>query len=123
MRSTASSRRLPAILLPALLPALLAALLAACAGTGPVSAPVPTTGAPPYLCPDGSRVTVRFDPDTDQTDLWVGRVEHRLAAVPDPIGGVLYQDSDYQLRRGPTDATALITDRSTTLRQSCVRVR
>ena len=100
---------------------LLTCLLAACAGAGPASAPVPTSGQPPYRCPDGSRVTVRFDPATERTDLWIGRAEHHLAAVPDPNGGVLYQDPDYQLRRGATDATVIVTDRSTTLPQTCVR--
>ncbi len=106
-------------LLLAGLPALSA--LGGCAGGGP---PVPpqASDAPHFACPDGRSFVAQFDPNTQQTDLWLsGDRVHRLDPVPDPLGGVLYQDADYQLRPGPNDASKALTDRSTTQRQACIR--
>ena len=106
-------------LLLAGLPALSA--LGGCAGGRP---PVPpqASDAPHFTCPDGRSFVAQFDPTTQQTDLWLsGDRVHRLDPVPDPLGGVLYQDADYQLRPGPNDATRTLTDRSTTQRQACTR--
>ncbi len=100
----------------------LAALLGGCGGPGLPPVPVQASDAPRYACPDGSSFTTQFDPTTQQTDLWLnGGAPHRLDPVPDPLGGVLYQDADYQLRPGATDASKALTDRSTTQRQACSR--
>jgi len=100
----------------------LSLLLAGCAGSGRLPPPVETAGNPRYACPDGRGFTKQFDQTTQQTDLFIaGGSAHRLGPVPDPIGGVLYQDADYQLRPGPTDQTAALTDRSTLTRQVCTR--
>lgn len=94
--------------------------LAACAGTPP--APVPVAGAPRYMCPDGSSFTTSVDPGTHVTFLFLnGHATQTLQPVPDPMGGVLVQNADYQLRPGSSDATSFLTDRSTTVRQACTR--
>ncbi len=111
----ARARRIP------LLPASLAAafLLGGCAAGRPPP-PAQAADAPRYSCPDGRSFVVQFDPTTQQTDLWLsGEGLHRLDPVPDPLGGVLYQDSFYQLRPGASDASKALTDRSTTRREAC----
>ena len=104
----------------ALLPAL---LLAGCAAGTALPPPRQVAGAPRYTCPDGRSFATQFDTVTHQTDLFLsaGGGGHRLDPVPDPNGGLLYQDADYQLRPGPTDASDALTDRSTTGRQVCKR--
>lgn len=100
---------------------LLGCLLSGCAGGPPVPPPPKQqAGSPRYLCPDGSSFTKQFDTDTHQTDLFLsGHGAHRLDPVPDPDGGALAQDADFQLRPGATDDAAILTDRSTTARQTC----
>ena len=96
--------------------------LGGCAGGGSPPVPPQTSDAPHFSCPDGRSFVTQFDPNTQQTDLWLSDGGlHRLAPVPDPLGGVLYQDSGYQLRPGATDASKALTDRSTTRRETCVR--
>ena len=105
---------------------LLAALsaLGGCAGGGAPPPPPQASDAPHYGCPDGRSFVAQFDPNTQQTDLWLsGDRAHRLDPVPDPLGGVLYQDADYQLRPGLNDASKTLTDRSTTQRQACTRMQ
>lgn len=100
----------------------LAALLAGCAGPRLPPPPVQVSGSPHYACPNGSGFAKQFDPDTHQLDLFLtGGAAHRLDPVPDPMGGVLYEDADYQLRPSASDVTAALTDRSTTARQNCTR--
>ena len=100
----------------------LAALLGGCAGDELPPPPVQAADAPHYRCPDGRSFVTQFDPNTHQTDLWLGGGGlHRLDPVPDPLGGVLYQDADYQLRPGATDASKALTDRSTIQREACTR--
>ncbi len=107
-----------------LLLATLPAALAGCAGDRLPPAPVQASDAPHYACPDGRSFVTQFDPTTHQTDLWLGGDRlHRLDPVPDPLGGVLYQDADYQLRPGASDASKALTDRSTTQRQACTRTQ
>ncbi len=105
-----------------LLPACLAALLlGGCAGDSPPP-PAQASNAPHYGCPDGRSFVAQFDPTTQQTDLWLsGGGLHRLDPVPDPLGGLLYQDASYQLRSGASDTSKVLTDRSTTQRQACTR--
>ena len=109
----------PLALALALGPAL---LLSGCAGGGALPPPRQIAGSPHYSCPDGRGFTTQFDTVTHQTDLFLaGGGARRLDPVPDPNGGLLYQDADYQLRPGPTDASDALTDRSTTSRQICTR--
>ena len=103
-----------------LAPALLAA---GCTG-GPAGPPPPVqrAGSPTYRCPGGLSFTRQFDPVTHQTDLFLaGGTAHRLDPVPDPLGGVVYQDADYQLRPTASDRMFALTDRSTTTRTDCTR--
>ena len=96
--------------------------LGGCAGGGPPPVPPQASDAPHFACPDGRSFVAQFDPNTQQTDLWLsGGGLHRLDPVPDPLGGVLYQDADFQLRPGVNDASKALTDRSTTQRQACIR--
>ena len=95
-------------------------LVAGCAAAGPPP-PVQRPGSPVYRCPDGARFTQQFDTTTHETDLFLGGTVHRLDPVPDPLGGVVYQDADYQLRPTRSDQVFALTDRSTTARQDCAR--
>ena len=96
-------------------------LVVGCAASGPPP-PIQRAGSPVYRCADGQSFTQQFDTTTHQTDLFLsGGAVHRLDPVPDPLGGVLYQDADYQLRPTPSDRAFALTDRSTTLRKDCTR--
>ena len=98
-------------------------LAAGCAG-GPAEPPPPVqrVGSPTYRCPGGPSFTQQFDPVTHQIDLFLaGGAVHRLDPVPDPLGGVVYQDADYQLRPTASDRVFALTDRSTTARTDCTR--
>ena len=102
-----------------LVPALLVAGCSA-AGNGQPP-PVQRADSPVYRCPDGRRFTQQFDTTTHQTDLFLDGTARRLDPVPDPLGGVVYQDADYQLRPTRADQVFALTDRSTTTRQDCTR--
>ncbi len=96
-------------------------LAAGCAG-GPAGPPAPVqrAGSPTYRCPGGPSFTQQFDPVTHQIDLFLAAgAVHRLDPVPDPLGGVVYQDADYQLRPTASDRMFALTDRSTTARTDC----
>ena len=107
---------------PALACLTLVSLLAGCAGNDAPPPPKQVVGAPRDVCPDGRSFTMQPDPATRQTDLFLtGTVAHRLDPVPDPNGGTLFQDADFQIRSTGADAFEALTDRSTTLRQTCSR--
>ncbi|MCQ8277277.1 hypothetical protein NFI95_02280 [Acetobacteraceae bacterium KSS8] len=100
---------------------LLSCGLAACAGTPPPG-PAPVANAPRYTCPDGTSFTTSTDPATLATSLFLNNQKPQvLLPVPDPMGGHLAQNANYQLRPGLSDTTQFLTDRSTTVQQACTR--
>ena len=98
-------------------------LAAGCSGAGGgPPPPVQRAGSPVYRCAGGPSFTQQFDTTTHQTDLFLeGGAAHRLDPVPDPLGGVVFQDADYQLRPTGSDRVFALTDRSTTARKDCTR--
>ncbi len=100
---------------------LLSCGLAACADAPP-HGPAPVANAPRYTCPDGTSFTTSTDPATLATSLFLSNHKPQvLLPVPDPMGGRLVQNADYQLRPGLSDTTEFLTDRSTTVKQACTR--
>ena len=115
--------RLARVLAPVLAPiSAPTILLIGCSAAGTAPPLVQRADSPVYRCPGGASFTRQFDPTTHQTDLFPsGGGVHRLDPVPDPLGGVVYQDADYQLRPTASDRVFALTDRSTTARTDCTR--